>query len=38
MTDIVIKTVDELKDAPEEYREAVSKLVISHAINEFYGV
>ena len=37
MTDIVIKTVEELKDAPEEYREAVSKLVISHAINELYG-
>ena len=37
MTDIVVKTVEELKDAPEEYREAVSKLVISHAINELYG-
>src|SRR6266436_9104961 len=37
MTDIVIKTVEELKDAPEEYRDAVSKLVISHAVNELYG-
>ena len=37
MTDIVVKTVEELKDAPEEYREAVGKLVISHAINELYG-
>ena len=37
MTDVVVKTVEELKDAPEEYREAVSKLVISHAINELYG-
>src|SRR5262249_52929667 len=37
MTDIVVKTVEELKSAPEEYREAVSKLVISHAINELYG-
>src|SRR5471032_589996 len=37
MTHIVVKTVEELKDAPEEYREAVSKLVISHAINELYG-
>src|SRR6476619_6719711 len=37
MTDIVVKTVEELKGAPEEYREAVSKLVISHAINELYG-
>lgn len=34
---IVIKTVAELKDAPEEFREAVAKLVISHAINELYG-
>ena len=37
MTDIVVKTVEELKNAPEEYRDAVSKLVISHAINELYG-
>ena len=37
MTDIVVKTVEELKSAPEEYREAISKLVISHAINELYG-
>ena len=34
---IVVKTVEELKSAPEEYREAVAKLVISHAINELYG-
>ena len=34
---VIIKTVEELKDAPEEYREAVAKLVISHAINELYG-
>ncbi|HEX2888220.1 Phenylacetic acid catabolic protein [Vineibacter terrae] len=34
---IVVKTVAELKDAPEEFRDAVSKLVISHAINELYG-
>lgn len=34
---ITVKTVEELKDAPEEYREAVGKLVISHAINELYG-
>jgi ring-1,2-phenylacetyl-CoA epoxidase subunit PaaA len=34
---IVVKTVEELKDAPEEFREAISKLVISHAINELYG-
>ena len=34
---IVVRTVAELKDAPEEFREAVAKLVISHAINELYG-
>jgi ring-1,2-phenylacetyl-CoA epoxidase subunit PaaA len=34
---IVVKTVEELKGAPEEYREAVGKLVISHAVNELYG-
>ena len=34
---IVVKTVEELKGAPEEYREAVAKLVISHAMNELYG-
>ena len=34
---IVVKTVAELKEAPEEFREAVAKLVISHAINELYG-
>jgi ring-1,2-phenylacetyl-CoA epoxidase subunit PaaA len=37
MSDLVIKTVEELKGAPEEYREAVAKLVISHAVNELYG-
>ena len=37
MSDLVVKTVEELKGCPEEYREAVSKLVISHAINELYG-
>ena len=34
---IVVKTVEEFRDAPEEYREAVAKLVISHAVNELYG-
>jgi ring-1,2-phenylacetyl-CoA epoxidase subunit PaaA len=33
----VVKTVEELKAAPEEYRQAVAKLVISHAVNELYG-
>ena len=34
---IVVRTVEELKDAPQEYRDAVGKLVISHAVNELYG-
>jgi ring-1,2-phenylacetyl-CoA epoxidase subunit PaaA len=32
-----VKTVEELKDQPEEYRQALEKIVISHAINELYG-
>lgn len=32
-----VKTPEELKGAPEEYRTAVEKLVISHAINELHG-
>src|ERR687885_2176169 len=34
---IVVNTVEELKAAPEEYREAVAKIVRSHAVNELYG-
>lgn len=34
---IVVKHTADLKDAPEEFRNAVSKLVISHAVNELYG-
>lgn len=34
---IQVKTVDELKGAPEEYRGAVNKIVRSHAVNELYG-
>ena len=40
MTDtakLQIKTAEELKSQPEEYRTACEKLVISHAINELYG-
>lgn len=40
MTDpakLQVKTCDELKQQPEEYRAACAKLVISHAINELYG-
>lgn len=32
-----VKTPEELKGSPEEYRVAVEKLVISHAINELHG-
>lgn len=32
-----VKTVAELAAQPEEYRTAIAKLVISHAINELYG-
>ncbi|MDF3075005.1 MAG: hypothetical protein K0S54_2672 [Alphaproteobacteria bacterium] len=34
---IVVKHTADLKDAPEEFRNAVAKLVISHAVNELYG-
>jgi ring-1,2-phenylacetyl-CoA epoxidase subunit PaaA len=36
-TPAAIKTVEELKDAPEEYQAAVRKIVRSHAVNELYG-
>lgn len=32
-----VKSVAELRDQPEEYRVAVEKLVVSHAVNELYG-
>lgn len=32
-----VKTCEELKHQPDEYRLACEKLVISHAINELYG-
>ena len=32
-----VETVNEFLMAPEEYRQAVEKIVISHAINELYG-
>jgi ring-1,2-phenylacetyl-CoA epoxidase subunit PaaA len=32
-----VKTVAELANQPEEYRVAVEKIVISHAVNELYG-
>ncbi len=34
---IEVKTSHDLENAPEEYRVACEKLVISHAINELYG-
>ena len=33
----VVKTVEELAAQPEEFRVALEKIVISHAINELYG-
>src|SRR3954465_7406115 len=32
-----VKTVEEFKQQPEEYRRAVRKIVRSHALNELYG-
>lgn len=32
-----VKSVDELAEAPEEYRTALRKIVRSHAVNELYG-
>jgi ring-1,2-phenylacetyl-CoA epoxidase subunit PaaA len=37
MTAHPIKTCAELKDQPEEYRTALEKIVVSHAVNELYG-
>jgi len=32
-----VRTIDEFRAQPEEYRRACEKIVISHAINELYG-
>jgi ring-1,2-phenylacetyl-CoA epoxidase subunit PaaA len=32
-----VKTVADLANEPEEYRTAVRKIVVSHAVNELYG-
>jgi ring-1,2-phenylacetyl-CoA epoxidase subunit PaaA len=32
-----IETTEALKDTPEEYRDALRKIVRSHAVNELYG-
>ena len=32
-----VKTCEELTDYPEEYRNAIIKIVRSHAVNELYG-
>src|SRR5258708_14784669 len=34
---IEVKTAAELAHQPEEYRTAVKKIVVSHAVNELYG-
>ncbi|HWA78644.1 MAG TPA: Phenylacetic acid catabolic protein [Polyangiaceae bacterium] len=32
-----VKTVADLANEPQEYRDAISKIVVSHAVNELYG-
>lgn len=32
-----VKTVAALVEEPQEYRDAISKIVVSHAVNELYG-
>jgi len=32
-----VKTVADLEKEPDEYRDAISKIVASHAVNELYG-
>lgn len=32
-----VRTIEEFHDQPEEYKTAVRKIVVSHAINELYG-
>jgi ring-1,2-phenylacetyl-CoA epoxidase subunit PaaA len=32
-----VRTVADLENEPDEYREAISKIVISHTVNELYG-
>lgn len=36
-TDLQVKTAEDLKCQAAEYRDAVEKIVVSHAINELYG-
>lgn len=36
-TTFEVKTAEELAAQPQEYRDLVAKIVISHAINELYG-
>ena len=38
MSDIApVKTAEDLRHQPQEYQDAVRKIVISHAVNELYG-
>lgn len=32
-----VKTIEEFREQPEEYQDAIKKIVVSHAINELYG-
>ncbi len=36
-TSLVVKNAEELHAQPAEYRDAVQKIIISHALNELYG-
>lgn len=36
-TALEVKTAADLAQQPEEYRKAVEKIVVSHAVNELYG-
>jgi len=36
-TDFVVKTVEDFDSQPEEFKAAIKKIVLSHAVNELYG-
>ena len=36
-TGLEVRTAEELREQPEEFRTAVRKIVLSHAVNELYG-
>ncbi len=32
-----VETIEEFRDMPKEFQDAVRKIVVSHAVNELYG-